>query len=190
MSPALSELSKKLNLSQSLAGVTLLAFGNGAPDVLASISASSSGSSTGGLYLAVSSLLGSQIFVICVVSSCVIFKSPSKIKIKPYYFLRDTIFYLIALSLVLSQAILRGYIDTQGSLSFLGLYALYVTFVILQTKYIDSKEKAATGKEGNYFEMKDQASFSTAPEVSLDEEDALFNLLNPDQPAVKMYGQI
>lgn len=82
MSPALGELSQKLKLSQSLAGVTLLAFGNGAPDVLASMSAGSSGSSDG-LYLAVSSLLGSQIFVICAVSSAVILKSPSTIKMNP-----------------------------------------------------------------------------------------------------------
>ena len=39
LSPALEAISEKLNCSESLAGVTLLAFGNGAPDLFAAISA-------------------------------------------------------------------------------------------------------------------------------------------------------
>jgi len=39
LSPALETLTVKFGLPDSLAGVTLLAFGNGAPDVFSSISA-------------------------------------------------------------------------------------------------------------------------------------------------------
>lgn len=39
LSPSLEVISDKLSCSESLAGVTLLALGNGAPDVFASISA-------------------------------------------------------------------------------------------------------------------------------------------------------
>ena len=39
LSPALETISDKLSCSESLAGVTLLALGNGAPDVFASLSA-------------------------------------------------------------------------------------------------------------------------------------------------------
>ena len=39
LSPALEVISDKLSCSESLAGVTLLALGNGAPDVFASLSA-------------------------------------------------------------------------------------------------------------------------------------------------------
>ena len=42
LSPVLAGISKHLKISQSLAGVTLLAFGNGAPDVFSSLSAASS----------------------------------------------------------------------------------------------------------------------------------------------------
>ena len=40
LSPSLQKISKTFKLSESLAGVTLLAFGAGAPDVFASLSAS------------------------------------------------------------------------------------------------------------------------------------------------------
>jgi len=38
LSPALEYMTVKFGISESLAGVTLLAFGNGAPDVFSSIS--------------------------------------------------------------------------------------------------------------------------------------------------------
>ncbi len=77
LSPVLATISKHLKLSQSLAGVTLLAFGNGAPDVFASISAASSidsaaaASMGSGFYLAASSSIGGGIFVSHVVSSAI-----------------------------------------------------------------------------------------------------------------------
>ena len=40
LSPTLEQITLKFKLSESLAGVTLLAFGNGAPDVFSAISAS------------------------------------------------------------------------------------------------------------------------------------------------------
>jgi len=42
LSPALAKLAEVLRFSQTLAGVTLVAFGSGAPDVMTSIVASSS----------------------------------------------------------------------------------------------------------------------------------------------------
>ena len=51
-------------------GVTLLAFGNGAPDVFASLSAANSASSSG-FDLAVAGLLGSGLYISCVVSGVI-----------------------------------------------------------------------------------------------------------------------
>ena len=73
LSPALEKLSSTFGFSESLAGVTLLALGNGAPDVIASISAA--GSSTGGMFLAVGALCGGGLFVSGVVSAVVILSS-------------------------------------------------------------------------------------------------------------------
>lgn len=72
LSTALTNISEKLNLSQNLAGVTFLAFGNGAPDVIASIVASGDGDGGEGMDIAIASLLGGGIFVSCFVFSLVI----------------------------------------------------------------------------------------------------------------------
>jgi len=42
-----------------------------------------------------------------------------------------------------------------GSLGFISLYFVYVTFVVMQTKWLEEKEKNLTGQEGAYFEMKE-----------------------------------
>lgn len=47
LSPTLEQITLKFKLSESLAGVTLLAFGNGAPDVFSAISASQGTRPTG-----------------------------------------------------------------------------------------------------------------------------------------------
>jgi len=71
LSQALTNISDKLKLSQNLAGVTILAFGNGANDVISSIIASES-EGEDGLEVAIGSLLGGGIFVSCLVFSLVV----------------------------------------------------------------------------------------------------------------------
>ena len=70
LSSALTNISEKLNLSQNFAGVTILAFGNGAPDVIANIVASDG---IEGLGFAVASTLGAGLFVTSFVLSWVIY---------------------------------------------------------------------------------------------------------------------
>jgi len=74
LSQALTNISDKLKFSQNLAGVTILAFGNGANDVISSIIASK-GEGQKGLDVAIGSLLGGGIFVSCLVFSMVVFIS-------------------------------------------------------------------------------------------------------------------
>ncbi len=71
LSQALTNISDKLGLSQNLAGVTFLAFGNGAPDVISSIVASE-GASDEGVNVAIGSLLGGGILVSCLVFALVV----------------------------------------------------------------------------------------------------------------------
>lgn len=90
LSQALTNISDKLGLSQNLAGVTFLALGNGAPDVIASIVASE-GQDDEGLDVAIGALLGGGIFVSCLVFSMVILFA-KRIKVKyniifSYFFL-------------------------------------------------------------------------------------------------------
>lgn len=86
LSQALTNISDKLNLSQNLAGVTFLAFGNGTPDVVTSIVASG-GSGGEGLDVSIGALLGAGMFVSCLVFSMVVLLAKevnvkNKIKIK------------------------------------------------------------------------------------------------------------
>ena len=60
LSPSLSMLSKKLKMSEAMAGVTILAFANGAPDIIASFAAG--GDENGGVFISVGSLFGGCLF--------------------------------------------------------------------------------------------------------------------------------
>ena len=64
-------------------GVTLLAFGNGAPDVFFSFSASGSDSSSKGFYLAAASTLGSGMFVSSIVASVIAISPDKPISVTP-----------------------------------------------------------------------------------------------------------
>ena len=64
LAPALEKLKKKFNISETIAGVTLLALANGSPDIISSITA---GGYDSGINLAVGALFGSGFFVTTVV---------------------------------------------------------------------------------------------------------------------------
>lgn len=76
LSSALEEISAKLHFSETLSGVTLLALGNGAPDVFASFSAASDPE---GLHLSVASITGGLLFISGMVASLIIFSSDKQI---------------------------------------------------------------------------------------------------------------
>lgn len=69
LSPSLETMTLKFGLSDSLAGVTLLAFGNGAPDVFSSISATKTNDPNEKLDAtkSISIVLGGTFFITCVV---------------------------------------------------------------------------------------------------------------------------
>ena len=76
LSPALETISVKLGCSESLAGVTLLALGNGAPDCFAAISAG--GTTPDTITLMMSNLFGAVFFISCCVIMLVMRASPEK----------------------------------------------------------------------------------------------------------------
>lgn len=61
LSPALAKLAEILKFSETLAGVTLLALGNGAPDVITAIVAG--GGDSDGISIAIGSIFGAGLFV-------------------------------------------------------------------------------------------------------------------------------
>ena len=81
LTPVFTKISDTLNLSEALAGVTLLAFANGAADIFSSFTAGGSEDEEG-IYISLGGLLGSGIFgATCVLANC-IFKSEKEIKMQ------------------------------------------------------------------------------------------------------------
>ncbi|CAG8488588.1 9139_t:CDS:10 [Paraglomus occultum] len=69
--PNLNTIASSLNLSESMAGVTFLAFGNGSPDVFSTFSAMSNNSGS----LAVGELIGAAAFISSVVAGVIVIGS-------------------------------------------------------------------------------------------------------------------
>lgn len=125
---SLESLSRVLNLSPTLAGVTLLPLGNGAGDVfigIISFTASSSGSSQVGL----NSVLGSAFFVSSVILGVIsILITPLQITLDKTSFIRDGLFFLFSLSMLL-LIIIIGKINLWGAIGFVSIYFFYVCAV-------------------------------------------------------------
>lgn len=69
-----------------------------------------------------------------VTSSCIL-ASSKDIKLNKNFFLRDTIFLLLGQITLLYATLVRGNIDMTTSISFVGMYLIYVIVVFLQEKY-------------------------------------------------------
>lgn len=149
LSPALQQISKTFRLSESLAGVTLLAFGAGAPDVFASLSASE-GATSDGIHMGISVLLGASLFILAIVTSVVILYSPTPIKLNSTFFLRDCAFLMTALSILLYSMLGPGYLGVPVSITLIAVYVLYCIIVFLQDRsYVRSLEEAQKAKQAN-----------------------------------------
>ena len=143
LSPALAKISVTLGMSESLAGVTLLALGNGAPDVITALAAS--GDEDGGIFLAVGSLMGGGLFISGIVSAVVIFSSDKPIHLLGRTMLRDIGFYIISLLILLSASFI-GELSLPIGIAFLLLYVSYVIYVVVQDK-IDQRIKVRHNEE-------------------------------------------
>ncbi|XP_069475336.1 mitochondrial sodium/calcium exchanger protein isoform X2 [Ambystoma mexicanum] len=125
--PNLSAISTNLKLSHNVAGVTFLAFGNGAPDVFSAVVAFSDPRTAG---LAIGALFGAGVFVTTVVAGGISMVKPFTAASRP--FLRDIIFYILAVFLTFFLLYL-GRIRLGEALGYLGLYIFYVLVVVLST---------------------------------------------------------
>ncbi|QDS67650.1 hypothetical protein FKW77_004706 [Venturia effusa] len=120
----LSTIATLLGLSESLAGVTFLAFGNGSPDVFSTFSAMSTNSGS----LAIGELIGAASFITAVVAGAMAFVRPFKVAKKS--FVRDVAFFIVAASLSM-VFLYDGTLYLWEAAAMVGIYVFYVIFVVL-----------------------------------------------------------
>jgi len=146
LSPTLSKVCERLNLSYNVAGVTFLAFGNGAPDVFTQIAAMSSLNENTAL-LGLNTVLGSSMFVVTIVVGTVAILSPCHVSSK--IFLRDVSFHIIAVSTIALVGV-GGKVTMWGGIFLLGIYFTYVGVVLViaerETRLASSTDKNAAPK--------------------------------------------
>ena len=136
LSPSLEAISEKLSCSESLAGVTLLALGNGAPDVFSAIAAGGDSADNGDIMLSVSALIGSSFFITTVVMFLAVnaAEPDKKIRVTQRFFLRDLFFLSLTMAYLLLIMFVFKEINFFVSAGFILIYAVFVVIVVIQSK--------------------------------------------------------
>jgi len=203
--PSLKVLSKKMAMSDNVAGVTLLALGNGAPDIFSSLA----GIRQGRASLAFGELFGAGILVTTIVAGSVCFIKPFHVMERP--FLRDCTFYLGAVYFVF-WVFYHKSVHLGHAIGFIALYIFYVIIVVLgrvwnsrtSNSYIIVTENSTVNISNNQDEPATNDQHNLVGEVERGEEDVwrnlkdefldLFNYLKPfsivDWVALKWYEKI
>ena len=127
LSTSITKIVETFNINQNIAAVTLLAFGNGAPDVISSLVASAEEE---GIQFSINSLIGGGMFVTSFVLGLVVFRGKD-ILVNSGMFNRDLILYLISLGHIILIGIKKR-ISLIDSLGFIFIYILNVFFAFCQ----------------------------------------------------------
>ncbi|CEI93141.1 hypothetical protein RMCBS344292_07383 [Rhizopus microsporus] len=118
--PNLQTISSKLRLSESMAGVTVLAFGNGSPDLFSTFTGSGS--------LAIGELIGAAFFIVSVVSGCMGIIRP--FRSKRITFMRDASFLTGAI-MILTWIVYHRRICWYHGVLLIAYYLAYVIVVVM-----------------------------------------------------------
>jgi solute carrier family 24 (sodium/potassium/calcium exchanger), member 6 len=164
LSPSLEHITVSSGISESLAGVTLLAFGNGAPDVLTSIAAASTATKKPDAIGSVSIICGGTFFITCiVVTAASSFANLNankpgapkdrRIKITPRYILRDIAFLFITVSYLLSVFIFLHEFSIFTSLGLLIIYGVYIILVVQQSGKAEQDDSDEVSKADMFHQM-------------------------------------
>ena len=148
--PALETVATILKISPEVAGATLLALGNGAPDVFAQVAAVTSGTMPD-VDMAVSTVLGSGLFITTVVLGVVILMDRTKnasdgsltgvlVSAAPYN--RDVYAYLIGI-LTVFAIMIKGVIALWHTTLLASAYAAYIILAVFKDEGIDDDDESA-----------------------------------------------
>ncbi|KUJ22600.1 uncharacterized protein LY89DRAFT_777678 [Mollisia scopiformis] len=157
----LSTIASILGMSESMAGVTFLAFGNGSPDVFSTFAAMSSHSGS----LAIGELIGAAGFITAVVAGSMALVREFKVGKKT--FVRDVGFFIIAASF--SMVFLAdGRLHMWECSVMVGFYLFYVVIVVLWHWYLGQRRRRRerdAAARGHYLA-------ATNEELEVSEEDS------------------
>ena len=130
----LSTIASILGMSESMAGVTFLAFGNGSPDVFSTFAAMKTHSGS----LAVGELIGAAGFITAVVAGSMALVRPFKVARKS--FVRDVGFFIVAAAF--SMVFLAdGRLHTWECAVMVGFYVFYVFVVVAWHWYLKKRSR-------------------------------------------------
>lgn len=151
-----TKLASHLNLSPSMAAVTLLALGNGSPDVFSSLAALRAGQYRTGF----GAILSAGAFVSALVVGFVaIYSAP--FPVDPAPFVRDVLFYLTA-AMFLFYVYLSAEIFLWQAVGFVAFYLFFVVFVFyMDLGMANRREKSSSDLEGqidSYYDVKASGS--------------------------------
>ena len=125
----LSTIATILGMSESMAGVTLLALGNGSPDVFSTFAAMSTNSGS----LAIGELIGAAGFITAVVAGSMALVRPFRVARKS--FVRDVGFFIVAASF--SMVFLAdGHLYLWECAAMVSFYLFYICFIFIWHWYL------------------------------------------------------
>ncbi len=119
----LGSIASILGLSESLAGVTFLAFGNGSPDVFSTFAAMGSNSGS----MAVGELIGAASFITCVVAGSMALVREFRVSRRT--FVRDICFFIAAVAFAI-WLLADGQLLLWECCAMIGFYVFYVLTVV------------------------------------------------------------
>ena len=190
VSRILGRMSVKLNISQNLAGLTLLAFGNQVVDIIVALV--SSDQDNGGIEASLSTILGADSLVIGFVMPTVIFLGNGVI-VKGQNFLRDLVTYLIGLSFVIFLGTVRKELNIIYGAIIFSLYILYVGICILMEKIENTKRlKKEEEERKRRKEIEDYSEdYDENESIEQDDEkhDFVIKLLDTEDNKYKLYDE-
>ena len=151
--PNLATLSQALRMSQSMAGVTFLALGNGSPDLFSTFSAMRVGSGS----LAIGELIGAAFFITSVVAGSMAIVNPFKVSRKS--FLRDLCFFAGAVAFSVGF-LADGKLTKWETSSMIGYYLTYVIVVVMATWYWGkrSSRRRTESRARHHYQRPDEES--------------------------------
>jgi len=183
----LSSIARALHMSDTLAGVTLLALGNGGPDLFSTWAAITSSSPE----LAIGELVGAASFISTVVAGSVACKA--SFEVKKLSLVRDALFLLITAGFLLAPLISQQIYIWYG-LVMIGIYIVYIMWVLGYHKWISRQVpdgEQATQTQGEEGERPADPLFETRPLLpSSRREHPTHDRRTPRQAPAALYREI